>query len=178
MPCELAAGTTLEYLRALPGHAPVDGWTLQLALRGRNVTPLVFDASTEDDTHFHVTVEASETASIEPGLYDWQELVTDGTRRYVVAAGRITVTPDLTVAGVASATARLELLIEAVEVKLGQRIEADVERYSIINRSIEHIPFKDLEGYLARLKSRLETLRTGRFSRQVNFAFTGTGLKS
>lgn len=92
-PSVITAGDTIQWSRSLPDYPASAGWTLKYALRGPAVIDIVADATQL------VTVAASASSAWVAGDYFIQGFVVKGTSQYTVYSGRITINPNLALAG-------------------------------------------------------------------------------
>ncbi len=177
LPAQFAAGTTVCYRRRLADYPASGGWTLRLHLAGASV--LAITATTDGDD-FIVTIAADDTAGgFFPGLYKWVERVTGaGGEVYEVAAGSVTVQPNLAEATEGSEQEWIERAIAALRAHVEGRLPAGMESYQIAGRVVAKMPVKEAVGLLTSLESRLASLKNPGFvTRPVLVSFTGPGFE-
>jgi hypothetical protein len=93
-PDTFTAGDTASWRRSFILYPAGAGWVLSYALRKRpEGTALAFSATADGDWHV-VNVDAATTALWPPGDYDGQGYVTNGTERYKVWEGTLTIEPN------------------------------------------------------------------------------------
>jgi len=140
-PGTLTAGDRWRWKRQLSDY-PAGTWTLKYALR--NAGSRIDLTATADGTDHLIDVSAATTATYDPGDYDWIAYVSDGTSRYTVARGRLTVKPDLAAADLYDSRSHARKVLEAVEAVLEKRATKDQASYSINGRSLARTPIADL----------------------------------
>lgn len=174
LPESFAAGTTVKYRRRLSDHPAGAGWTLTLHLAGASV--LAKTAAVDGDD-FLVTIEATDTdGDFAAGLYKWVERVSKDGEVYEVAAGTVTVLPNLAEATEGSEQEWVERAIAALKAHIEGRLPAGMESYQIAGRAVSKIPVKEAVALLATFESRLARLRSPDFvTRPVLVSFTGPG---
>lgn len=174
LPDSFAAGTTVKYRRRLSDYPAGVGWTLTLHLAGASVLAKTAAADGDD---FVVTIAAEDTAgAFTPGLYKWVERVSKDSEVYEVAAGTVTVLPNLAEATEGSEQEWVERAIAALKAHIDGRLPAGMESYQIAGRAVSKIPIKEAVALLATFESRLARLRSPNFvTRPVLVSFTGPG---
>ena len=96
LPAVLVAGDTLAFTRTLADYAAGDGWTLSYVLTPESGGSLITFDSTPDGDLFAISVAKATTAGYAAGDYLFSAYVDDGTSRYTVDSGRITIKPNPT----------------------------------------------------------------------------------
>lgn len=91
-PTAVRAGDTWAWTRALYDY-PAPGWALTYTLFSR--VGVITIVAAADVTLHSVSVAPSTTANYTAGRYDWVAHVSDGTDRYQVGSGVLTILPDL-----------------------------------------------------------------------------------
>lgn len=174
LPESFAAGTTVKYRRRFIDHPADAGWTLTLHLAGASVLAKTAAADGDD---FVVTIAAADTAgAFTPGLYKWVERVSKDGEVYEVAAGTVTVLPNLAEATEGSEQEWVERAIAALKAHIEGRLPAGMESYQIAGRAVSKIPVKEAVALLATFESRLARLKSPDFvTRPVLVSFTGPG---
>src|SRR5512139_3769447 len=90
-PAQIRAGDTIKWTKSLADY-PASTWTLSYRLIN-GVNTIDITASADGDDH---SVEVSHDISEHyvAGDYDWFSFVTDGSERYTLDRGVVTVLPD------------------------------------------------------------------------------------
>jgi hypothetical protein len=100
-----------------------------------------------------VTLTATATGALTAGTYTYSEMVSSGSTAYEVDRGTVAVLPKLASAVAGTVQSVNEKLLALVETALSGRLTADMESYSIGNRTINKIPVKDLLKIRGQLKA-------------------------
>lgn len=165
-PLEFRAGDTVTWRREdLTGDYPAPTWTLTYYFRGPS-QPADIVASA-DDEQFEVTIAAATTANWNAGVYSWLARVSKSGEVHAVGDGQCTVLKNL-----AADTADYDgrsfsaQMLEIIEQRLlGKSLTAiaaatgsstaEIESYSIGNRSIAYAKRTELLQMRRELKSEL-----------------------
>lgn len=153
-PSSLVAGITWQWEKTVSDYPPSEGWTLTYYLTGK--TSLSFAAEADPtDTVYSVSVPASETAAVEPGVYVWQARVSDGAGIIRLAdAGRFDVTRDVaSVAENEDARSHNEKMLARIEAEIEARLTGDGsghDSYSIGGRSLSKYTMDGLHSLRSR----------------------------
>lgn len=176
MPCTLTAGTTVKYRRTLAAYPASEGWTLAAHLAGSSTAHV--DATTDGDD-FLVTFSTSETTGWKAGAYRFEERVAKAGEVYVTDRQFVTVEPDLAAASDADLQSWAEKTLEVLEASMQAGASADVLRYQVAGRALEHYSLQERMALRNQLRAEIRALKSGgRGLRPVLAYFTGTGLKS
>lgn len=149
-PAILQAGDTIKWRKALPDYPASAGWSL--AYRLINAAARIdITAAAEGDDHL-VTVAAATSAAWAAGAYTWTAFVTNGSDRYTLGSGTITIRPDLAAmqAGFdARSTARkaLDDLRTALAAWLSSN--GHIQEYDIAGRRVKFASADDLRARIA-----------------------------
>jgi len=142
-PLELRAGLTWAWRREdLSDDYPAPTWTLTYYFK--NATANFSFAAAPDGTSFAIARTAAQTASLTAGKYDWVAVVSDGTNKYQVDSGRLTVLADYTGAVSIDSRTHARKTLEAIEAVIEGRASKDQEEYTIGSRSLKRTPIADL----------------------------------
>ena len=176
LPESFAAGTTVKYRRRLSDHPAGAGWTLKLHLAGASVLTKTAVAEGDD---FLATIETNDTdGDFAAGLYKWVERVSKDGEVYEVAAGTVTVLPNLAEATEGSEQEWVERAIAMLRAHIEGRLPAGMESYQIAGRVVAKMPIKEAVALLATFESRLARLRSPDFvTRPVLVSFTKPGFE-
>ena len=158
LPSEFAAGTTVSFTRTLADYPASDAWAFTLYIVAADVVSKL--ATADGDAHA-VTLAATETKGIAPGVYRYVERVSKAGEVFEVGSGFVTVQPDPLEASADDYKSADEKLLEAIDAVLAGRISADVEAYSIEGRALTRIPFRDLARIRATLAAKVRARRRG-----------------
>jgi len=95
-PTSAVSGDTVAWTRSLSDYSAVDGWILSYAFRLQHGAGKVdATATTTNVTDFAITIPATTTATMVPGIWTWAAYVTKATERHQVSTGTLTITPNL-----------------------------------------------------------------------------------
>lgn len=94
-PTTLTAGDTATWTKSLPDYLVTDGWVLTYAFRLQQGSGKVDVTAGPSGSDFTVTMLATVTAQMKPGLWMWAAFVTKGAERHQVDSGLTTVTVNL-----------------------------------------------------------------------------------
>jgi len=173
LPASFAAGTTVSYSKTFADY-PASIWSMTLYLAGKKILEV---AAVADGDAFDLTIAASLTErDFDPGVYKWEERVTNGSEVYRVAYGRVKIEPNLEQATEGSEQDWLEPAIAALTLHIAGRLPRGMESYSIAGRAVSRIPIKEAMSLRASLKSELaRSLAPGKITRPVLVTFTPPG---
>lgn len=172
MPDVIDAGTTIKYQRTYGDFPANGGWTATLHIAGAVKLSI---AATTSGASFLYTISATNSANLEPGNYEWREVVTKSGEVYVADAGVVEVMPNVAAAAAGDLQTHAEKMLAAIEAKLEGRIENDAETYQVINRMVQHIPFDKLQAARERYRAMVwQEKHPGEFGPPIRAAFTGT----
>lgn len=135
----ITAGTTLEYKRLGIGYKPADGWTYSLHLQATGY--VAADVAAEADG-YAITLTATATAALAPGLYKYSERVSRTGVVRELASGSILIRPDVSKAGDGLTHAARTLGI--IEAAIEGRLVDGIENYSIAGRAVSKMPIAEL----------------------------------
>jgi hypothetical protein len=153
-------GDTLSLTLKLSDY-PAPAWTLhhRLLLRAGAGTAITF-ASTASGSDHQVTVAQATTAAWAAGTYTWASWVTDGTSSHSIDHGSTEL-----LANPRTATAPLDLrssaqtALDNVRATIQGRATADVLKYAINGRQLEHYPMAELIALELRLAGQVAAER-------------------
>lgn len=140
-PSAVAAGDTIQWSRTLPDYPASAGWTLKYALRGPAIVDIVADATQL------VTVPASVSSSWVAGDYFILGFVVQGTTRYTVYSGTITINPNLALA-VANYDGRshAKRVLDAIEAVIEGRASRGDQETTIDGTRLVKMTVEQLRG--------------------------------
>lgn len=113
-PQSVTAGDTVSWQITLADYPASAGWALSYALQS-STSKITIPTVAAGDDHL-VSVAPAASILWAAGTYNWQGSVSNGTSRYTVRSGRLTILADLATSTPAKTTARQ--LLEAVEAAL------------------------------------------------------------
>lgn len=175
MPESFEAGTTQTYRRNFADYPADAGWTLKLHLAGASVRTITAVA---DGTDFVMTIAAGDTAgAFAAGVYKWGERVSNVAGEvYQIAAGVVTVEPNLAEASEGSEQLSLERQIHLLEVYIERRLATGMDTFQIAGRAVSYSSVKEAKILLASAKAELAHLANPESVTRLGlFSFTGTG---
>lgn len=139
-PTAARAGDTWEWKRSLADY-PATDWTLTYILF--NAAGKVTITASADGTDHLVDVAPATTAAYAAGRYDWVAHVTDGTDRYQVGAGTITIQPDVSAASSYDSRSHARKMLDAIDALLEGRAtndQLDIVATAVGDRSVGRKP--------------------------------------
>ena len=155
LPSSFAAGTTVVYRPDYLADYPAPTWELTLYLNGGDPdAPKKLSSVAADSGSDHVvTLAATATDDLTPGLYRWVERVSDGSEVFDVAWGVVTVKPDVATANQGELRSWAERALAAVECKILARIPLDQEQLEIFTRAVQRYGLTDFVQLRDRLRA-------------------------
>lgn len=104
IPETIRAGDSLSWTEEIEGYPPSDGWTLAFQLRGKDLPPIQFDSTPENNKH-KISLTPAETKIYKPGIYYWHCFVYKGSppnyteKQSFTFNGQIEILPDFSTLG-------------------------------------------------------------------------------
>lgn len=145
MPPRFTLGDTLSFTTSLAAY-PAGAWTLnyRLLLRAGSGDAYTFAGTASGSDHL-ISVPAATTAAWMAGTYTWAAWVTDGTDSHSTGHGTIELLPDPRTATLAlDLRSAAQIGLDNVRATIRGKATADVLRYTINGRSLEHYPMAEL----------------------------------
>jgi hypothetical protein len=136
-PTSARAGDTWAWTRESYDY-PAPSWVLTYTLYSS--AAVISFAAAADGTIHSVSLAPATTAAYTAGRYDWVAHVTDGTDRYQVASGVITVLPDVAEAATYDGRSHARKMLDAINALIEGRATAgdlDVVRTSTGDRATD-----------------------------------------
>jgi hypothetical protein len=137
-PNSLLAGANKSWSRSLDDFPASAGWALRyhLVMAGHQIT---IDSTPDDDIH-KVTLVAADTASWNPGRYQYQAWVSLGADAHMVEAGAIEIKANFAsqTTGYDGRT-HAEKVLDALEAMIEGKASLDQQSYSVGGRSITRL---------------------------------------
>jgi hypothetical protein len=133
-PDEIVAGDYFNLKESLTDYPASDSWELTYTLINRN-DKITLTSSASGDDHL-IQVVIATTATWAAGDYHWQKVISDGTEKYTLATGQVTVTASY--ADVSSLDTRPHCYVmrDALRAVSENKATKDQQSYSIAGRSI------------------------------------------
>jgi hypothetical protein len=124
-PTQARAGDTWTWARALPDY-PATTWTLTYTVFS---SAAVFSLTAAASGSDHLVYEApGDTEAFTAGRYDWVAHVSDGTDRYQVGGGALTILPNLAEAATYDARSHARKMLDAINAILeGRATDGDLD---------------------------------------------------
>lgn len=88
-PTSFVVGDTLRFKLSLSDYKASDGWSVKYSLRANGLAEIEFTSSADGDDHL-INVPPATTATWLAGIYQFQAYVTNGSDRFTVRTGNIT----------------------------------------------------------------------------------------
>lgn len=140
----VVVGDTLDFPTTLEDYPASAGWTLSYRLVPfTSGSPITLTATASGDS-YRVTQPAATTATWAAGEYSWSAYVSNGSERYTVESGTVTLAVDPATVAAFDGRSQARIALEAVEAVLAKRATLDQEQYSIAGRSLQRTPMADL----------------------------------
>lgn len=141
-PAVITAGDTVTWSRSLPDYPATDGWLLSYALRGPTAIDITAAANGVDHLVDVGTVVSSGYAD---GLYTMQGYVSNGTSRFTVYTGPVTIKPDLAAAGAGyDGRSHVKRTLDAIEAVIEGRASKGDQQLSIDGTTLIKMTATDL----------------------------------
>ena len=159
IPSRLIAGDTWRWDRSVSGYSPADGWSLTTFFRGAGKLN-VSGVANSGNNAWENTAALAATKTLAAGQYQWTEVVTNATERYVVGRGVLTVepNPELQVAG--EGTPWEETAVTKLKAFLAGSVEEGILEYQIAGRAVKLMSPDEALTLLDKLQGRLAVQRT------------------
>ena len=159
IPSQLVAGTSLNILIQESGYSALDGWVLNLHLRGPSVVDIVSVA--EEQAH-RLLANSTDTGSWQPGNYAYSLRAELNSEIVELEQGNVKVTPNIAAMEAGHDNRSwAERSLEAVEAVLERRASLDQERYRINDRELYRTPIPELLKLRDRLRREVSAQRNG-----------------
>lgn len=161
MPEKLAAGSTLKVLRSYSDYSASDGWTVTFYFLG----PSSFDKAADAEGSDHLlTLDATSTAALVVGTYNYQARAEKSGEVAVVESGSIEVTADFSTAtGASDQRSFNKKALDAIRAVLANKASSDELSYQIAGRQVQHFTWQELMDaesvFSARYKAELNKER-------------------
>lgn len=178
-PDALRAGLTASWSRSFPNY-PAGQWTLNYYLRGLTGQVINLTGTAGTDLSHQINVPPATTASWQAGDYYYEAQVTDGTNKYLVEQGKITILTDLSaVVGSYDGRSSAKIIFDALEAAISGMASAQVLSTSINGKSVqrmslaEKIAARDRYAQIVKAEDNAQRLKDGLPSkRDIRARFT------
>lgn len=167
-PQRAAAGDTWTWKRSdLGGDFPTADYVLSYALkRAAAASAPVIITATENGSAYEATLPAADTANLTPGVWNWDAYMTRSSdaARVKIGSGQIEVTPNFASSS-SDTRSHARKMLAAIEALLEGRSTADVNSYSIKDRSLTKMTPQELmewRNYYRREVQREESIERAR----------------
>lgn len=155
-PASFRAGDTVKFTVEHADYSATDGWAILYTVNGPVKKTGI---SVSSGTSTTVTLSAANSAALTPGTYTWQITATKDGERYTVAAGVVSVTPDISTATTLQSQDEKEL--GYLNAEIGARAQSDHTEYVIEGRSLKREPLVELLEWRDKLRARIKRRRQG-----------------
>lgn len=144
-PTSFVAGDTVKWERTdLHGDYPPASWSLKYTIVGLN-DGIAEQTAAEDGNDYQVTITAAVTATLAGGEYTLTGYVDDGTQRFTVYRGTVTVEADIAgVHGGRDTRSYWKRVYDNVSAVIEGKASSDQQSYSIAGRSLSRYSFEEL----------------------------------
>ena len=143
-PKSITAGDSAEWVITLSDY-PAPTWDLTYALVSSTSQILITSLQYEATTSHIIRLTTSTTSAYQAGDYSYQLYASDGTDRYIVESGQITVRPNYADASSGyDARSFAKRALDAIEAVIESRASQSQLEYSIAGRQLKYIPPADL----------------------------------
>ena len=115
-PSRVTAGDTITWLKSLSDYPASAGWVLSYTLIN-SAAKITITATASGADHL-VNVSAATSAAYGVGLYTWVAAVAQGSERYTLGQGSITIAPNLAAAATYDTRTSAKKALEAVNLAL------------------------------------------------------------
>jgi hypothetical protein len=115
-PSRVTAGDTITWLKSLADYPASAGWVLTYTLIN-NSAKITITATASGADHL-VNVSAATSAAYTVGLFTWVAAVAQGSERYTVGQGSVTIAPNLAAASTYDTRSSAKKALEAVNLAL------------------------------------------------------------
>lgn len=142
VPSSITAGDSFSWLTSISDYPASDGWSLLFVIINA-ASKISLTSTAESDDHL-ISIAAAVSAEYLAGDYKYSCYVTDGTDRYSVASGDITILPDLSEQSTYDGRSLAEVCLENIEAVLQNKATQDNMSYSIGGRSLSKYSWEEL----------------------------------
>ena len=160
------AGNTVKFDKAFADYKASDGYSLEYSLVNNSVK-YTFTATADGDD-FAVNVSASTTATWQPGDYKYFAFIKNGTERFLVEQGSVTIKPD-PASTVFDSRSHVKKMLDAIESVIEGRATEDISTYTINGRQIVKMTLEELLKARSLYRREYERERAFKSSSRVIF---------
>lgn len=163
IPSEITAGESVSWKWSDSDFPASDSWVLTYTLVNAS-GQIQITASADDDDHL-VEIGSSTSGSYAAGEYEWQAHISNGTERYQVAVGTITIKPDFAEQSSGyDSRSHAKKVIDAIEAAIEGRASKTQMTQMVGSVQVQHMPLADQVKMLGvyRAKYRKELVAEGK----------------
>jgi len=154
-PSSITAGNSASWLLTFSDYPASAGWSVTFYLL--NATHAIdFTSSALGDAHL-IDLSAAATALYTAGDYKYTALITDGTDRYTVETGNLTILPDPSTLSTYDGRTHNEITLANIRLVIRGKATEDVLRYTIGGRELWKNSFKELHELESIYSARVES---------------------
>jgi hypothetical protein len=155
---QLIAGDTWTWTEELTrvgiGYSAADGYILKYFFRGPSVLDLVATSDT-NATGFAIAATPTQTKALQPGTYQWQQVVFLNGDRTELGRGTVEVLADIQSAAAGAETRSfVKQTLDAVQAVITKRASRSDLEYMVAGRQLRSIPMMDLLKIEGEFKAR------------------------
>ena len=144
IPAQARAGATFTFKLSLADFSASESWAVTYSLRLKNGSAISFTSAASGSDHL-VEVPYSTTASWMPGTYSGVAVVSNGTQKFEVWKGKLSVLPDVANSPEGSDLRSIaRRTLDNIEAVIEGRASSTVLNSSVEGTSLSRIPHADL----------------------------------
>ena len=142
-PTQVRAGETLQFKKNLPDYLPSDGWSITYNFKSSRPQQFSFTTTTSGQEHL-ADVAFDDTIDWLPDIYFGVGIVSDGTTKRQVWAGKLTVLPALTSDETSDPRSQVRRTFDNVCAVLEGRADSSILKSVVDGTTLERTPIADL----------------------------------
>src|SRR5262245_54202061 len=131
LPTAIHAGTTVKYTVSHGDYPADQGWALTLHLAGPSLASFSGNAA---GAAFAFTLDADATRPLKAGTYQWREVASRGTEKFVAASGVVELLADIATALAGDLQPAAEKELALVDAAIAALLEGRVASFQIAGR--------------------------------------------
>jgi hypothetical protein len=139
-PTKIVRGLSLTWTESLSDYKASDGWTLKYSLSNSSANTTL--TSTADGDDHVITLTTAGTTALALGTSTWISYVDDGTDKYQIATGVLTV--QAAIGTSVDRRTHAKKMLDAIEAVLESRATREQEELTIAGRSIKYMSLEQL----------------------------------
>ncbi len=129
MPTKITAGDTLQITQAASDYPASSGWSLRYTFNG--AAGVITITSVASGSEHLFSISSAVTSGWGPGLYSWTCYAVNGSDRFTILAGQITILPDPTTATATDARSIWQTRADAIRAVLEGDATPDQRRFKM-----------------------------------------------